>query len=218
VNLRGSPARLASKEGEPVSNLAIRSKTAPAEPNVLPRSSPQRKTRILHKLQKTMLCIAQDVPCCHLFRVGLHSTPMKVISLDMGGAGISRQKKCVGEEERTFRVSSDIHACRAGPAIHDGAMDNAKNPVFDSSVCVDWAACPLGERVAGRVSGVRHSRNSRIPADCIVSNSTPAGVQKRSPICAACRSTWLGEYSTTPPSPERATRVLLDHSLPSLDT
>jgi uncharacterized protein (DUF433 family) len=43
-------------------------------------------------------------------------------------------------------------------------------PVFDDSVGVDWSGCPLVERVASRVSGVPTLRDSRLPADSIVSN------------------------------------------------
>jgi uncharacterized protein (DUF433 family) len=43
-------------------------------------------------------------------------------------------------------------------------------PVFDETVGVDWSGCPLVERVAGRVSGVPTLRDSRLPADSIVSN------------------------------------------------
>ena len=43
-------------------------------------------------------------------------------------------------------------------------------PVFDETVGVDWSACPLVERVAGSVSGVPTLRDSRLPADSIVSN------------------------------------------------
>jgi uncharacterized protein (DUF433 family) len=45
-----------------------------------------------------------------------------------------------------------------------------KLPVFDDTVGVDWSECPLVERVADRVSGVPTLRDSRLPADSIVSN------------------------------------------------
>jgi uncharacterized protein (DUF433 family) len=46
-----------------------------------------------------------------------------------------------------------------------------KLPVFDETVGVDWSGCHLVERVADRVSGVPTLRDSRLPADSIVSNS-----------------------------------------------
>jgi hypothetical protein len=73
-------------------------------------------------------------------------------------------------------------------------MDNAQNPVFDSSVCVDWEACLLVERVPGRASGVRHSMNSRIPADCMVSNFDPCGSPEEIAECSECRTTLFEEH------------------------
>jgi len=43
-------------------------------------------------------------------------------------------------------------------------------PVFDETVGIDWDACDLVERVPGKVSGVPILKDSRLPADCIVSN------------------------------------------------
>ena len=51
-----------------------------------------------------------------------------------------------------------------------------RRPVFDDTVGVDWSACPLVERVDGRVSGVPTLRDSRLPADSIVSNFDVMGV------------------------------------------
>jgi uncharacterized protein (DUF433 family) len=43
-------------------------------------------------------------------------------------------------------------------------------PVFDASIGVDWADCPLVERVPGKVSGVPILKHSRLPADTVVGN------------------------------------------------
>jgi uncharacterized protein (DUF433 family) len=59
---------------------------------------------------------------------------------------------------------------RSSYAQEEAVPETPKLPVFDDSVGVDWSGCPLVERVAGRVNGVPTLRDSRLPADSIVSN------------------------------------------------
>ena len=87
-------------------------------------------------------------------------------------------------------------------------------PVFDEMVGVDWSGCLLVERVAGRVSGVPTLRDSRLPADSIVSNFDAGETRRRSPTCTKCPSNWFGESSTTRRNIEATVRVLLDHNVP----
>jgi len=44
------------------------------------------------------------------------------------------------------------------------------HPVFDESVGIDWDGCELVERIPGKVSGVPILKDTRLPADSIVTN------------------------------------------------
>jgi hypothetical protein len=55
------------------------------------------------------------------------------------------------------------------------AMDNARNPVFDSSVCVDWEACPLVETCSGTRERSPTLKELPHTGNCIVSNFDARG-------------------------------------------
>jgi uncharacterized protein (DUF433 family) len=77
---------------------------------------------------------------------------------------------CKGYTEKKTAKLLTRDAAVASYAQEEAVPETPKLPVFDETVGVDWSGCPLVERVAGLVSGVPTLRDSRLPADSIVSN------------------------------------------------
>jgi uncharacterized protein (DUF433 family) len=72
-------------------------------------------------------------------------------------------------EQKTARLLT-LEAMPHPAALQSVEVPRMKLPVFDESVGVDSDACPLVERVEGRVRGVPTLIGTSLPADSIMSN------------------------------------------------